>query len=626
MPKTFTADIGQVQFPYAKIGGVEPNTTQAKVIQDVAKLGLQVDKDIAEARAEGDEKEPLALGGVQLPPGTPLPERDVMSLAISEKDDLNLTKIKKMRDQGLISSSNAKVLVSQSVQSASARRPAYAAEYRKQAGDFFGDFGSGQGRLDQTEEEKRQAKDIDKLQTAAFGIGEFVINQNGRPEYTYQNIQNAQAFLQLKARGEVEAVETAMELRKENRSASALTNFASSAAQGAMSKVWGGAMAELTNKGSIDDLKWTVMANANKLALDIDITSNIRALTAGGTNLSPAAQDQIRKAGHEAFDTHVKVIKDLTTSEVFKKNAQVIKDFIYANGARANPLLASLSQWGPDAAGLAVIAHQRVQGLSEAQRSLLLQSDPRLAQGYAFYEGAVRSLPALEKILGIGKVESPSDAALAAVVAGIPGTKDSPEAEKVRGKLGEAARQGNPNAMRVLSTGGVRANMKKDEIIATAKNTASYQAQIERTIVPMLAENHLWSLYFDGAKVRLQYKDKGTKKPHELDNFLDAYPPQALVRAVEAMNVGHKGFKNFDGDPTFGSTLRTDPDLKDFYGNRSPEEITMDSVSKVTSLARGMRDKQKAAKEEADKPKPKPVLEETPLDIRLRLEREAKKE
>ena len=196
MPKTFTAELPSANFPHQNFQRPSGENPTAVAAEQLTKLGLDADKQISEASLKGNESsDTLTVGGIAIPPGTKIPEKDIVNLANEIEGDLSLRKIKRMREQGLVSHSGAKILAANAVQAASARRPGLADDYRKTASAFFGDFGEGQGTLDQTKSEKDAADEMKKIRALAITNGFFSIDPTtGQHQISPENLYNLQQF------------------------------------------------------------------------------------------------------------------------------------------------------------------------------------------------------------------------------------------------------------------------------------------------------------------------------------------------------------------------------------------------------------------------------------------------
>src|SRR3972149_5768093 len=113
---TFTQDMPSVQFPernFSRPLAVDP-TDLAKT---VGQVGLTLYADKVSRDLEGTDGEPVTPG-----PVSPTPS-GIEAVTPEVDKELNLTRIAKMRQQGLLTASGAKIMAARAVQSASARLP-----------------------------------------------------------------------------------------------------------------------------------------------------------------------------------------------------------------------------------------------------------------------------------------------------------------------------------------------------------------------------------------------------------------------------------------------------------------------------------------------------------------------
>lgn len=152
----FGADLNLSNFTM----GPTADTSDAELLGAIGKTAIEAYRGYEDARLEGfmdsDTPESVTLAGVKEDPKTGI-------VTIEPDTDLNLNKIAAARKQGNISAAAAKILVQAAVKEASNRMPGRAAEYRKQAAAFFGDFGPGQDLLDTSTKQS----DADKLKLQA---------------------------------------------------------------------------------------------------------------------------------------------------------------------------------------------------------------------------------------------------------------------------------------------------------------------------------------------------------------------------------------------------------------------------------------------------------------------------
>jgi hypothetical protein len=365
--KTFTKDVGTVQFPDRNFS--RPIATDpTDLVKTAANLALEGYTAKVASDLEGGTTEPG-------PANDPTLKSGMAGVSPDVDKELSLSKIAKMRQQGLLTDSGAKILAAKAVQSASARLPGKASEFRSQAAAFFGDFGPGTGLLDKTAGEKQQAALQSHLDNLAINNGLANVTPSG-PVVTdeHRNIvlnrlnQTSQIELENKriengfAQGRVAAAQT--------------YNYASGIAHNETLGILGKMQARITNDGSI--MKPEELMNEIGLAKQ-------RALSAAQSRLQDKMVDpSVISTTTNNINEYFKNIETMVTSQSFstimKTNRDGMMAYLDVAGAKAFPMLALAERAAPGTGAKFVVdTMQRMQNMNPEQLKNWYKNDPGAA-------------------------------------------------------------------------------------------------------------------------------------------------------------------------------------------------------------------------------------------------------
>src|SRR4030066_135164 len=380
MPKTFTADIGDVRFPNQNFVRPLANTGTIEAVKEVVQLGLEADTGISSGMLRGaqeNKEETLVVGGIPVEKGVKLQDKDAVALATEVEGELSLRKVKRMRDQGVISASAAKILASQAVQAATARRPGLGAEFRKTASAFFGAFGEGQGTLDETAAEKQRASELAQLRLDAIKDGFVTYAPDGSYDVTPGDFQR---YFQDRARktaheGVIRSKEVS--IIQGQRSASLLTSYAKDRSLAHTNKITGLVTAQIQQFGSvqkpelIDQALFTGRRTAN-----YELGQRIALAQKNGAVFSPTEIKSMYDAMEEEFKTTAELVKNKSWQEVNKRHAEGIKALTATLGTLANPTMAALEAVVPGSSKHLAEITPKLMSMNTEQREVYFSHDP----------------------------------------------------------------------------------------------------------------------------------------------------------------------------------------------------------------------------------------------------------
>lgn len=364
---SFQQDAGDVQFPFVPHSAPPPRGGKARVIGLLGNLGLEAVEGKIAANLVGPEQDPERFTPDE---GSTTTHADLVDQALNDKE-LNLRQVALARSQGLISAAEAKTRANMAVQAATARLPGRAAEFRQKAAAFFGDFGEGQGLLQKTDAETRQANIMQQLTLLALKNGylpeelpAFLRAQRGFNEHKIKQ-QNMEAAI-----------------RDGKYSANDSLNFGVNVASEMLTEYMGELSGSLaTNEGILFD------SNQQLQRLQAVKTQGILQLQkamAQGPQIAPALRDQTLANYKAMFEPVEVLIKSGNLATIMKENAQLLKDFADSD---AMTLLYGISvlhrAGGPTAVTIGLETKKRLDDMPKQQRDLHLDINPLDAAFYS---------------------------------------------------------------------------------------------------------------------------------------------------------------------------------------------------------------------------------------------------
>lgn len=373
----FQQDAGDVQFPFVPHNAPPKQGGKARVIGLLGNLGLEAIEGKIKADLVGPEQDPERFTPDE---GRTTTHADLVDQALNDKE-LNLRTVALARSQGLISAAEAKTRANMAVQSATARLPGRAAEFRQKAAAFFGDFGEGQGLLQQTEAERKNANIMQQLMLLALKNGYL-------PEELPQFLRAQRSFNEHKIRQN--NMEAAIRDGKYNNN-NAL-NFGVNVAQEMLTELMGELSGSLAaNEGILFDSRLQLQ---RLQAVKTQGILQLQKAMAQGPQIAPALRDQTLANYKAIFEPVEVLIKSGNLATIMSENAQLLKDFADAD---AMTLLYGISvlnrAGGPTAVTIGLETQARLDKMPQQQRALHLDINPLDA---AFY-GVMDQIADIEK-------------------------------------------------------------------------------------------------------------------------------------------------------------------------------------------------------------------------------------
>jgi hypothetical protein len=619
MPKTFTADIGDVRFPNQNFVRPLANTGTAEAVKEVVQLGLEVDTGISSGMLRGGQENPeetLVVGGIPIEKGVKLQDPDAVALATEVEGELSLRKVKRMRDQGVISASAAKILAAQSVQAATARRPGLGAEFRKTASAFFGDFGEGQGTLDETAAEKKQASELAQLRLDAIKDGFVTYAPDGSYDVTPGDFQR---YFQDRANKTAhEGIMRSKEvgIMQGQRAASLLTSYAKDRSLVHTSKITGLVTAQMQQFGSvakpelIDQALFTGRRQAN-----YELGQRIAVAQKNGAVFSPTEVKSMYDAMEEEFKTTAELVKNKSWQEVNKRNAEGIKALTTTLGTLANPTMAALEAVVPGSSKHLAEITPKLMAMTTAQRQVYFSHDPWAEKMWNAQTAAMIAGRTIEQV-GRGlfpdfKVNPSENAMSLYVAANMASTEDGQKDAGAQGAINGLEKEvakGNIAALRTLLDPKVRPNITPESKQRILRATANAGANLLTTIPSLLADLDAYELQFDGKDFIPALSEKGrSMNPFEVSRAARekaegaqivvgagmAQAPRELKDAAAQLNLIVRGLYTYGGDQE-GTTVMDDPVFQQALKGKRPEEYgqaILDQIKENQKLIKSFREK-----------------------------------
>jgi hypothetical protein len=610
MPKTFTADVGDVRFPDRNfVRPIKGNET-LEAAKTVVGQVLEVDKAVAEAKLTGDEtSEKLTVGGIEIESGVKLKDQDSIALAKEVEGELSLRKVKRMRDQGLLSASGAKILAANAVQAASARRPGLADEFRKTASAFFGDFGEGQGTLDESAKEKLAAAEMAKVRMRAIEHGFATILPDGTYDVTDADIRRTFQFDANDNINKARLQKTSIDVMNGDRSASTLDLHGRTLALKATQRVTGMVIAQVQQFGSVKDAETiSVALNTGRRTTQNELRKQVAFAQSQGQVISSSHIKALYEAAEAEFKATEELVKSKSWQEINKKNADGIRALTYSLGVNANPAMAAQEAISPGSSKWLVELAPKWAEMSEAQRAALLERDPWARTVWNSQMAAERAGASLSDVLsGVfpDKGSNPSRNAAAIYTASHLATskdgKQDPHVQTAIDGLRNEVAKGNIATLRTLLDPKARANMTPETKTQVLRSVANEASNLLVQIPGILADFDAYELAFDGKDFVPQLSAKGKERmPAGKTDWVIApgmggIPPE-LKDAAKSLNMIVRALTTYGNDPETGTTFKEDPIFKEAFKGMSPEDyanIINDKLHERQKLLKNFREKTK---------------------------------
>ena len=557
------------QFPAMSFDFPSPDNSLAKAINTATEIVSDVRLGNAEKALTGEDK--------------PYTKDELASAALNEKE-LNLRKIKRMREQGLVSASGAKVMANQAVQSASARLPGRAAEFRKMTAAFFGDFGEGQDLLEQTDKEKKQGELEFALKKAAAlkGYGQF--DQNGRLIQNSDDVNNYLAVVRGTFHNEAEMSNLSLAFEQGKATTSTAVQLANRQGRKFMLEFMGDVNGKLSHDGVLYKpaeliARLSTAQQSAEAAMDKFLNDPSRAGI-----ITP----QMRTSARSELQGQFKTMQDFVTSQAFSKvmqeNRQGIQDLFKIYSYNALPNLAIAREAGGDNAVKFFTEYApKFANMNENQRNALLAHDPaaRMAWNTAIaadrihrsYSNVIKGfLPAssMDRVVT-------QDAAAWNMTQPVENPQDQEAKSKAFDILRQSANEGETEKLAVLTFPETSKNSTAQDQEQVLSLLANEWAAHQTTTAQLLAPDahgirKQQRIIFDTNKGQyvLAYTPKGAKlagiAPTAKINGEDVAvidtrahqpllgrpgTPNELVRVVQDMNQSIKIMRNFNGTAKF---------------------------------------------------------------------------
>lgn len=387
----FQQDAGDVQFPFVPHGSPRPDTSKARVIGLLGNLGLQAVEGKIQADLVGPRQPDDAFDATDVSPSerslVSATHDDLRQLALNDKE-LNLRKVALMRSQGLITAEEAVTRANMAVQSASARLPGRAAEFRQKAAAFFGDFGEGQGLLNETASEKQNRNMLQQLTLLALKNGYFP-NELGE----FLHVQRQFNELKLKQQ------KNEQQLREGKGSVDSALDLGVTLSNQFLIEFMGEINGELTaNKGLVTDAaEFATRMAGVKAQVQLQLGS---IMAASGSLISPTDRSAVAKSIDDYWAPVEAFVASGDMNEIFAKHSKLIQDMIKIDASRAFYAMAVANQAGGQAAVLFMLETQPLlQRMKPAKRAAFLDMNPMRAQFYDFNNQVADLLQSREDIL-----------------------------------------------------------------------------------------------------------------------------------------------------------------------------------------------------------------------------------
>jgi hypothetical protein len=359
---SFQKTLQGASFPGMNFDFPRPDTSAGTIIETAGKLGREAYAGHIEKGMVGENRDYT---------------REELTQAALDDKELNLRKVKQMREQGLISASGARVMANQAVQSASARLPGRASEFRQMAAAFFGDFGEGQDLLKETaaEKAKGEIEQAMKKQAALKGYG--YLDANGNLVQTAEQVNTFFSIVRGSFHNEAEMSNLAVDFERGKATTATAVEFANRTVRKTLLDVMGQINGKLTRDGTLfnpEELNALMSSSQQVAESQMDAFLNDPKRTGLVT-------PQMRSAARSEIESMYKNMRSFVTSQSFatlmKERREGVQDLFKIYSYNALPHLAIAREAGGDQ-GVKFFTEYapKFAKMNENQRNALLSTDP----------------------------------------------------------------------------------------------------------------------------------------------------------------------------------------------------------------------------------------------------------
>lgn len=556
----FQQDAGDVQFPFVPHGSPRPDTSKARVIGLLGNLGLQAVEGKIQADLVGPRQPEDAFDATDVSESerslVSATHDDLRQLALNDKE-LNLRKVALMRSQGLITAEEAQTRANMAVQAASARLPGRAAEFRQKAAAFFGDFGEGQGLLNETASEKQNRNMLQQLTLLALKngyfpneLGEFLHIQRQFNELKLSQQKNEQQLREGKG-----SVDTALDLGI-NLSNQFLIEF--------MGEVNG----ELTaNKGLVTDAaEFATRMAGVKAQVQLQLGS---VMASSGSLISPTDRSAVAKSIDDYWAPIEAFVASGDMNEIFAKHSKLIQDVIKMDAARLFPAMAiANAAGGQEAVRMMLEVQPMLNRMKPDKRAAYLNMNPMRAQFYDFNNQVADLLQGRDDIFNRFMPQRGTlPRAIANSVAKhqiTRGDDDSPMNPLASDHLQRSYDSGEVEALDVFTDPRVKAHMRPQERVALLNRINSNLSGMAGFGGQVLADAAGIELVFQGGQFQLIAGEVvGRAAPGFPVRREKIQPGGDIVKVKDELNRNLRVMRNFADTPEYAK----------LFEGQSPEQV-----------------------------------------------------
>lgn len=374
----------------ASVGGIPtiPVTQKTAVRNDpgllgqAAQAGIKAYDQFQTSQAErgllGSDEDGTQIGGVDVPPG--MTASDLAHMAQGD-ESVSLRKIKKMREQGLVSHEGAQLLAANAVQREIAKRPSKAREIQAMAGRFFGQFGEGQDLLDQTAQEKKANELTDFIRKETAKAGLFSLDASGKVVVTPKDMDEWR--LHAYSLQKIDITKKTIEMRMEQGKVvtSDVEQYGAMVAHEGAVGILGKINAyKEQNQGMImKPEEMDALVAQTKIDAYKRIDAMTRRRTADGSALVTPEQVKGMRASVDKYYDEVKsYIKSGSFADIMKTRREALSSYTAMHGIMAMPLLSMAEGAAPGSSKYLMDMLPRLSSVNAAQREVMFESEPHL--------------------------------------------------------------------------------------------------------------------------------------------------------------------------------------------------------------------------------------------------------
>lgn len=570
---SFQQSAGDVQFPFAPLGAPRPDTSKARVIGLLGNLGLQAVEGKISADLVGEVEDPNAFQPTpedfDVGAGGPeeMSQKDLVTAALNDKE-LSLRKVALARSQGLISAEEAKTRANMAVQAATARLPGRAQEFRQKAAAFFGDFGEGQGLLNQTAEEKRNASIMQQLTLLALKNG-YLPHELG----TFLGVQRQFNENKL-ATQNFEA-----KVREGTAEANSILNYGVNVANQGLVEFMGEVSGDLANDGLIVKPEAYLQRLA---AVKARGATQLQSLMAQSGDVIEASK---RSAVMTAYDDYFKPIEAMVASgdmhEIMGKNAKLVKDFVSVDAVRSFYGISVLNAaGGPEAVRMGLETQRMLDKMNPDKRKAHLDINPLQA---VFYD-AMQQLSDIQNArkdvidglippIGTWRNAMANTVAKQIILTGDP--DDPPTNVAALGHARKAHAAGQTETLDAFADPRAKARQQPPARKETMQWVASNLASLEASGGGIMADDVATELVFENGRFSVQTGAITQRRGGFPDVTTQVQPSADAVRLAEQMNRNLAVLKNYADTPEYVAA----------FEGKTPEQVFGESFGVITADA-----------------------------------------